>query len=326
MRIPTAASMKSGIDDRFDRVLREATAATESTAAPAAPAERETPPAADEPVATTQAPKSDREVDDEAPAEETETTTEATDRFDAAQSVDVTDNTHRGEPVRQETAGKGADSPRISTADAEPLLDGARTGAMAKATPVPVAVALNGAAPTTAATPNGEQGLRGVGATAATSAAAGAARATRAQAGYATRSAAQAQLVEHARDSVFKQILLKLSPEGGEMRMRLEPPQLGELDLRLTMGEGNRLSLAIAAERSDVQQLLQRHLDELKQVLQANGLEVTDAQVQTQSQFARERDGGHGQGAAQHEDHAEDAASAPLQRGYVTAEGLDFWA
>jgi len=39
-------------------------------------------------------------------------------------------------------------------------------------------------------------------------------------AGYRTNNAASAQLLEQARDSVFKQILLKLNDDGGEMRMR----------------------------------------------------------------------------------------------------------
>src|SRR5690606_25045264 len=82
-------------------------------------------------------------------------------------------------------------------------------------------------------------------------------------ASYRTTAPAGAELLEHARDSVFKQILLQLQPDGGERRLRLEPPDLGELDLRLLVENGNRLSLAIAAERADLAQLLQKHLAEL---------------------------------------------------------------
>ena len=149
------------------------------------------------------------------------------------------------------------------------------------------------------------------------------------QTGYATKTAQSMQMLEQARDSVFKQIMLKLSNDGGEMRMRLQPPELGQLDLRMTVEGGNKLQLLIAAERGDMAQLIQRHIEELKTTLQENGLEVTGAEVQTRDEFERQQaaeDTRSESGATAHEDIAEDAASAPQQRGYITAEGLDFWA
>jgi flagellar hook-length control protein FliK len=134
-------------------------------------------------------------------------------------------------------------------------------------------------------------------------------------------------MLEQARDSVFKQILMKLNGDGGEMRLRLEPPDLGELDLRLVVEHGNKLSLTIGAERPDLAQLLQRHLDELKQTLQAAGLEVTSAQVETREHGgSREwRDQPASGGQRSHDDQAESAPQMLRRAGYVTAEGLDFW-
>lgn len=142
-----------------------------------------------------------------------------------------------------------------------------------------------------------------------------------------TNNAASAELIEQARDSVFKQILVKLTGEGGEMRLKLQPPDLGELDLRLVMDQQNRLNLTIAAERQDMAHLLQSHLDELKQTLQQAGLEVAGAQVQTRSDFEREqrqRDE-QPQGAAAGAERDSQPTTSP-RRGFRSANGLDFWA
>jgi len=146
-----------------------------------------------------------------------------------------------------------------------------------------------------------------------------------ATAGYRTSEAASAQLLEQARDSVFKQILLKLNPEGGEMRVRLDPPELGELDLHMIVEGGNKLSLSIGAERADLTQLIQRHLDELKQTLERAGLHVTDAQVHTRGEGSHSRHGRDEQRPGSDGETDRDTDIRPRSGGYVTAEGLDFW-
>ena len=148
------------------------------------------------------------------------------------------------------------------------------------------------------------------------------------QGAYSARSAAQAQLLEQARDSVFKQIMLKLSGDGGEVRMRLEPPDLGQLDLRMTVEGGNKLSLLISADRQDINSLLHRHLDELKQTLQESGLEITGAEVQTRDEFEQQqaqREAAEGSFASD-EPNNTDAETAPQPSGYITAGGLNFLA
>ena len=60
-----------------------------------------------------------------------------------------------------------------------------------------------------------------------------------------------------------------------------------------------------------------------------NGLEVTGAEVQTRDDFERQQNASDADGDATtdaQDDFAEDAATAPRNRGYITAEGLDFWA
>ena len=134
-------------------------------------------------------------------------------------------------------------------------------------------------------------------------------------------------MLEQARDSVFKQIMMKMNADGGEVRMRLEPPDLGQLDLRMTVEGGNKLSLTLSADRQDINQMLHRHLEELKQALQQNGLEITGAEVQTRSEFESQqaqRDNADGEVAS--EESAQDADTPSHPKGFITAEGLDFWA
>ena len=331
MRVPTAASMARTDGDRFDRLLRDSVA-TDETPVDADGVSRDEQPETPE---QTAAPADDAPARSEPEGQpsngddsvNSEPATQARGTVGAAPDADVTESTHRGEPERQKTAGKGTDSPRTSSANSEPLI------AATLQSPAAQARLLPGVQPTTQqpATANaraGEPLVRGADGTAATGNTT--AKAQRAQAGYGTRSAASAQMLEQARDSVFKQILMKLTDNGGEMRLRLQPPDLGELDLRLTVEAGNKLSLAIASDQKDMLALLQRHLDELKSTLQQNGLEITGAEVQTRSEFQRDQDAaGESAGAATQEptdSQSDDATAARRTGGYVTAQGLDFWA
>src|SRR6185436_12138417 len=63
-------------------------------------------------------------------------------------------------------------------------------------------------------------------------------RAPQATAVYRTLTHESAQMFERARDSVFKQVLFKLGKESSEVRMRLEPKGLGELDLQVSVQKG----------------------------------------------------------------------------------------
>jgi len=150
-------------------------------------------------------------------------------------------------------------------------------------------------------------------------------RATAVAAGYRTSNAAAAQRMDMARESVFQQILLKLHEGGGEMRLRLDPPEFGELDLRLVLHEGNKLSLSIAAERQEMAQLLHKHLDQLRQTLESAGMQVTDAQVGTRDQHH----GGREASPPLWHDHdvteAKPTSSMARSGGYLHADGLDFW-
>jgi flagellar hook-length control protein FliK len=63
-----------------------------------------------------------------------------------------------------------------------------------------------------------------------------------------------------------------------EVTMRLEPPELGNLRIELLL-DGDRLQARVTAEIADAGQLIQRHLPELRQALQAHKLDLVDVQV-----------------------------------------------
>lgn len=148
------------------------------------------------------------------------------------------------------------------------------------------------------------------------------------QTGYRTLNAQAVQLNEQARDSVFKQILFKLGKDGGEMRMRLDPPELGQLDLRMTVENGNSVRLSIGAERADLRDLLLSGLDQLKKQLEQSGLTVAHAEVHTQQGGGSQHgdsDANQSHSNAHGEDDVDTSAQPSARSGWITAQGLDFW-
>jgi hypothetical protein len=331
MRIPAPLRSSSDGSDPFAAMLEQAVQRAADQRSATAPAVQQEAAPVDEPVTDEAAelPPERREQPDVEFESDGDTGDGEPSSHPHAAGPEATETLRRGESERQPTAGKGPDSPRTSPGsgtDHEPLLTGALPqGEQGRG--VVVGPSSQGVTAIAATGKAGEAQVRGFengqarGSTPT--------RAPAVAAGYRTDNAASAQLLEHARDSVFKQILMQLNGDGGEMRVRLQPPDLGELDLRLVVEHGNRLSLSIGAERADMTALLQKHLDELKQTLQSAGLEVTDAHVYQRDAHSA-RDGGRSGSQTRHDSHDEaaDAAAAmpQLRRSYVTAEGLDFWA
>jgi len=324
MGIPTAASMHNGGDNTFDRLLQDSVANDEMSF------EQEAQPDAERSEIEselgndkdTPTPKRSNERGDE--GEPTDVVANDTEDSVVDLDDDVTDSIQRGETEQAvKTAGKGTDSPRTFTPTSEPLVAAAMQNQTAGQAGNPAFAQAQQQTPNQARTvePTMRGSING------TTHNKTSPKAADVQGAYSARTAAQAQMLEQARDSVFKQIMMKMHGEGGEVRMRLEPPELGQLDLRMTVESGNKLSLTLSADRSDINQLLHRHLEELKQTLQANGLEVTDAEVQTRSEFeSQQAQRDAHEGAVAPGESADEADSAPQPQGFITAEGLDFLA
>ncbi len=324
MRVPLAASMDRGQDDTFasrlDAAARSAAApppAVEPEHAPAPIAEPERAAADDGPESADPAPVTDSEH----AADQTSPT--------AAELASVQPHPSNGEPARRIKADEGAGSPLefrpTAASPAEPAAI-ATPATATTATPTFVIAAAPAAPPSTPSVRSATDRISGSDATAPMRAIT--AKAT--LAGYRTMTRQAMQLDEQARDSVFKQILFKLDKNGGEMRLRLDPPELGELDLHLVVENGNSLRLSIGAERADLRDLLQDGLGELQQALQARGLNVAHAEVHTRQQGDGRRSEA---GASSHRDAREPdesatttAAAPRAGTGWYTAQGLDFWA
>jgi hypothetical protein len=63
-----------------------------------------------------------------------------------------------------------------------------------------------------------------------------------------------------------------------EVTMRLEPPELGSLKIELVL-DGDRLQARVTAEVADTRNLIQTHLPELREALQAHKLDLVNVQV-----------------------------------------------
>ena len=327
MAVPAPARMDTGSDDSFEQMLQQTVAAE--------PEQREEPPveraeAQDEPAPRSDELPAEQPVADVPQQHGDEIAPEITNTMHL-EAAPEDDGIRAAGSGRQDTAGKGTDSPRTSSTawspGAEPLLAAfLQQGGNQQRTPFVVAGEANAIGAVGAARGAGEGQTRGIGGQLQRGSAV--LQAPAVAASYRTSGATSAQLLDQARDSVFKQILLQLQPEGGEMRVRLQPPDLGELDVRLVVEDGNKLSLTLSAERSDLNELLQRHLDELKQSLQQAGLEVTSASVQTRGEFERgqQRDSGRRDDGAFAGESEPTNDFQPRFGGQLSATGLDFWA
>ena len=153
-----------------------------------------------------------------------------------------------------------------------------------------------------------------------------------AAAGYRTFSKQTLELAEQARDSVFKQIALRLTPERGEVRMLLDPPDLGQLDLRMSLDQSGRMSLSMLTERPELAVMLDKHMPELVRALAQSGLTMTQASVQQQSRDPKDQAQRNFHGA---DDFATNAVASAgdsnprieelARRSFFTSEGFDFW-
>ncbi|MCA8952355.1 MAG: flagellar hook-length control protein FliK [Planctomycetes bacterium] len=333
LRVPAPAAMTTGRDDGFATALEQASTPRPEIAPAPAPepvtdvddelaaangaldcaAER-----AREPVASDPAPAALGTAAGSAPGT----------LPDQAASIETTGE---GESGKQKTAGKGTDSPRPIAAGArsEPLLaelaELAERGLRerAQAVPAPTVNGIGSTAPGGGRSA-GDPLVRALDGGPAK--AADAARAATVKPGYRTSATATAQMIDQARESVFKQIMLKIADGGGEMRIRLDPPELGELDLRMVVEHGNRLSLSIAAERPELAALIQQHVDELASTLAGVGLQLEHADVSARdASRGNAADLAHGFDGRQGGDEPSEDIHRPTSGGYIRADGLDFW-
>jgi hypothetical protein len=77
---------------------------------------------------------------------------------------------------------------------------------------------------------------------------------------------------------VALQITKGLDRDRTEIRIRLDPPELGEVDIQLEFRD-LRLTASVSAERADTLELLQRDARSLTRALREAGLELADSDL-----------------------------------------------
>lgn len=103
--------------------------------------------------------------------------------------------------------------------------------------------------------------------------------------GQAPNSAAWGQALD-------QQVMLMLNRGAQEARIRLHPKELGQLDIRLSMG-GDRVDLNFSVQHASVAGALQQHLPQLTQMLADQGLSLGQASV-SHEQAQSGSSAGHG--------------------------------
>ncbi len=151
-------------------------------------------------------------------------------------------------------------------------------------------------------------------------------RSSRTQSGYRMLNKPAVQMAEAARDSVFRQVALRMNGEGGEMRILLDPPELGKLDLQMVVEKGGTVHLSLIAERPELALILEKHMAELRQTLQAQGLSIGNTDVRARDQGQEEQNSNERSPRGEQRDEELGMTATAFGRGgYITAEGLDFW-
>lgn len=83
-------------------------------------------------------------------------------------------------------------------------------------------------------------------------------------------------------ENVVKSVRTQLDAGGGQMKMRLDPPELGALEVAVKMVDG-RMTASFTTSNEQATHLLSHSLNDLKQSLEASGISVDRIQVRQSS-------------------------------------------
>lgn len=120
----------------------------------------------------------------------------------------------------------------------------------------------------------------------------------------------QAQFVEQNHPKIVTAMRADLLPHGGTMQIRLDPPELGALQVLVHMQDGV-MTASFHTSNDDATKLLSHSLSQLKQVLESQGVSVEKLQVQ---QSPRDQHAGNDDQRNQPRDQQDDAYRQEQQR------------
>jgi flagellar hook-length control protein FliK len=89
----------------------------------------------------------------------------------------------------------------------------------------------------------------------------------------------EAQFADANHDSIVTGVKAQLLPHGGSMQIRLDPPELGALKVMVEMRDGT-MTATFQTSNDEATQLLSHSLNQLKHVLEGQGVSVERLQVQ----------------------------------------------
>lgn len=107
-------------------------------------------------------------------------------------------------------------------------------------------------------------------------------------------------------ESIITGIRTQLLPSGGNMRLRLDPPELGALQVMVSIRDGV-VTASFQTSSDDATRLLSHSLSQLKNSLEAQGISIDKLHVQ---QAPRDQQSTNDEGAHQHQQSWQDGHSA----------------
>jgi len=99
---------------------------------------------------------------------------------------------------------------------------------------------------------------------------------TAANASQATSHVEHAARAAPASAQVAREIVRQFDGENTRFELRLDPPELGRVEVRLEVSRDNRVTAVVTADNPQALAELARHARDLEQMLQSSGLELTD--------------------------------------------------
>lgn len=126
-------------------------------------------------------------------------------------------------------------------------------------------------------------------------------------------------ITQHERIRLIQRVsrsFSRLTPTGGEITLRLHPPQLGSLAVKVQM-EGNTLSARLATESQAAREIIVENLPILRKRLAEQGIEVTQMHVDVtdgSSDTQLSSGGNFGAGDSRHGDRAAQERTAQYRR------------
>lgn len=152
------------------------------------------------------------------------------------------------------------------------------------------------------------------------------------QASTTTTHASQATShVEHAARAapasaqVAREIVRQFDGENTRFELRLDPPELGRVEIRLEVSRDNRVTAVVAADNPQALAELARHARDLEQMLQSSGLELTENGLSFDLRQGGDSDADAGDGASNNARGSDAETDTPNTQTSARPLGFERW-